>query len=112
MSVWPFYNKDQISIVNRVIKSNKVNYWTGEESKNFEFEFSKKINLKYGVSVANGTLALEIALKALNLNKKDEVIVTPRSYIASAICVHNIGSIPVFADIEPNSNGYRWFWVV
>lgn len=103
MSVWPFYNNHQINIVNRVIKSNKVNYWTGKESRKFENEFSNKIKLKYGVSVANGTLALEIALKALKLNLKDEVIVTPRSYIASAICVHNIGSRPVFADINTNS---------
>ena len=103
MSVWPFYNNHQINIVNRVIKSNKVKYWTGKECRKFENEFSKKIKLKYGVSVANGTLALEIALKALKLNLKDEVIVTPRSYIASAICVHNIGSKPVFADINTNS---------
>lgn len=103
MSNWPFYNNEQLRIVNKVVKSNKVNYWTGNESKQFEKEFANKIGLKHAVTVANGTLALEIALKTLNLKSTDEVIVTPRSYIASAITVYNIGAIPIFADIDINS---------
>ncbi len=103
MTNWPYYNSDQINIITNVVKSNKVNYWTGDQCKKFEKEFSKKMKIAYSVSVANGTLALEIALKALELKTQDEVIVTPRSYIASAICVHNIGAIPIFCDINKNS---------
>ena len=107
MTNWPYYNSDQIDIITNVVKSNKVNYWTGDQCKKFEKEFSKKMKIAYSVSVANGTLALEIALKALELKTQDEVIVTPRSYIASAICVHNIGAIPIFCDINKNSQNNK-----
>lgn len=98
------YNKHQIQSVVNILKSNKTNYWTGNECKEFEKEFSKYHNLKYSISVSNGSIALEIALKVLNLSKGDEVIVTPRSFIISASCVLNIGLKPVFADVDDNGN--------
>ena len=101
---YPYYNKSIINKVSDVLKSGKVNYWTGNECKKFEKEFSNYHNVKYSIAVSNGSVALEIGLKALGLKKKDEVIVTPRSFIISASCVLNLGLRPVFADIDDNGN--------
>ena len=98
------YNQNQIKLVSKVLKSNKTNYWTGNECKNFEHEFSKYHKNKYSIAVSNGSVALDIALKALNLKKTDKVIVTPRSFIISASCVLNLGLKPVFADVDNNGN--------
>ena len=98
------YNIKQINSVTKVLKNNKVNYWTGNECKNFEKEFSNYHKIKHSIAVSNGSVALEIGLKALDLKKKDEVIVTPRSFIISASCVLNLGLKPVFADVDDNGN--------
>jgi dTDP-4-amino-4,6-dideoxygalactose transaminase len=98
------YSLKQIRNVIQVIKKNKTNYWTGQECKKFEKEFSKFHDTKYSIAVSNGSVALEIALKALNLEKTDTVIVTPRSFIISASCVLNLGLKPVFADVDENGN--------
>jgi len=98
------YTLKQINSVSKVLKKNKTNYWTGSECKNFEKEFSNYHNIKYSIAVSNGSVALEIALKSLDLKKKDTVIVTPRSFIASASCVLNLGLKPIFADIDNNGN--------
>ena len=97
------YNLKQINSVIRVLKNNKTNYWTGNECKSFEKEFSKYHKVKHSIAVSNGSVALEIGLKALDL-KKDEVIVTPRSFIISASCVLNLGLRPIFADVDCNGN--------
>jgi dTDP-4-amino-4,6-dideoxygalactose transaminase len=83
--------------------SNKVNYWTGQECREFEKEFAVWSDSKYAVALANGTLALDIALKALNVGNDDEVIVTSRTFLASASCIVTAGAIPVFADVDLNS---------
>ena len=98
------YNKDQIREVSNILKKNKTNYWTGNECKKFEIKFSNYHNLKYSISVANGSVALELALKALKLVKGDEIIVTPRSFIISASCVLNLGFKPIFSDVDHNGN--------
>ncbi|WP_435088590.1 DegT/DnrJ/EryC1/StrS family aminotransferase [Candidatus Pelagibacter bacterium nBUS_29] len=98
------YDRHQIKSVSDILKNNKTNYWTGNECKKFEKEFSKYHNTKYSISVSNGSVALEIALRALNLNYQDEVIVTPRSFIISASCVLNLGLKPIFADVDHNGN--------
>lgn len=100
---WPSYSLDEISAVQKVLSSNRVNYWTGDECRLFEKEFANWIGVKHAVSLANGTVALDIALKALGIGVGDEVIVTPRSFIASASCVLNAGATPVFADIDLNT---------
>ena len=97
---WPSYTQKEIKKVTEVIKSGKVNYWTGNEVKNFEKEFSNFIGNKYSIAVCNATLALEASLLALNICKGDEVITTPRSYNASASCILRVGAKPVFADID------------
>jgi dTDP-4-amino-4,6-dideoxygalactose transaminase len=98
------YSKNQIRLVSNILKNNTTNYWTGKNCILFEKKFSLYHNLKYSVAVANGSVALEIALKSLNLNKNDQVIVTSRSFIISASCVLNLGLKPVFADVDENGN--------
>jgi dTDP-4-amino-4,6-dideoxygalactose transaminase len=101
---YPKFDKHIIKKINKVLKSGRVNYWTGTECKNFEKEFSNYHKVKYSLCVSNGSVALELALKALNLNKTDSVIVTPRSFVISASCVINLGLKPIFADVDSNGN--------
>jgi len=98
------YTKNQIISATRVLKNNKTNYWTGNECINFENEFSRYIRKKYSVAVANGSVALEIAIKSLNLKSNDQIIVTPRSFVISASCVLNLNLSPIFADVDDNGN--------
>ena len=100
----PFYPNKSIQKIGALLKSGKVNYWTGNEGKKFEKEFSNYIGNKYSVTISNGSVALELALQALNLKSKDEIIVTPRSFIISASCTINLGFKPVFADVDHNGN--------
>ena len=86
-----------------VLLSNRVNYWTGNECRDFEKEFSAWCGAAHAVALANGTLALDVALKTLEIGPGDEVIVTPRTFIASVSCVVNAGATPVFADVESDS---------
>jgi dTDP-4-amino-4,6-dideoxygalactose transaminase len=102
-SQWPNFTKEEVSAVSSVLLSNKVNYWTGEECRSFEKEFAEWVGTRHAVALSNGTLALDAALKALNIGPGDEVVVTPRTFIASISCVVNAGAIPVFADVDPNS---------
>lgn len=100
---WPSFTAEEANAVQKVLLSNKVNYWTGQECRLFEAEFAQWCGSKYAVALANGTLALDAALRALGIHEGDEVIVTPRTFIASVSCVVNIGAIPVFADVDVNS---------
>lgn len=100
---WPFFDHDEIAAVLRVLQSGNVNYWTGEEGRLFEKEFAASIGVNYAIAVMNGTVALEAALMALNIGCGDEVIVTPRSYIASVSCAIMHGAKPIFADVDPVS---------
>ena len=102
-SPWPNFTEEEVDAVSRVLRSNKVNYWTGQEGRAFEKEFAHYTDTKYAVAVANGTLALDLALQSLNIKAGDEVIVTARTFIASISCVVNAGAIPVFADIDLES---------
>ncbi len=101
---YPYFDRNSIKKVSKILQSGKVNYWTGNECKNFEKEFSNYHKVKYSLSVSNGSVALELALKALKLKKKDSVIVTPRSFVISASCVINLGLRPIFADVDDNGN--------
>jgi dTDP-4-amino-4,6-dideoxygalactose transaminase len=102
-SPWPSFSDEEADAVAEVIRSNRVNYWTGEECRLFEREFAAWVNSKKAVSVSNGTLALDLALKALDIGPGDEVIVTPRTFIASISCVVTAGATPVFADVDLDS---------
>ena len=106
---WPCFTDEEIDAVSAVLRSNKVNYWTGDEGRCFEQEFANWTASKFAIVLANGTLALDLALNALQIGARnggspaDEVIVSPRSFIASVSCVVNAGAIPVFADVDMNS---------
>lgn len=102
-SPWPNFTAEEANAVQQVLLSNKVNYWTGTECREFEKEFAAWCGTGYAVALANGTLALDVALKVLGIGPGNEVVVTPRTFIASISCVVNAGAIPVFADVEPDS---------
>ncbi|MBI5887862.1 MAG: DegT/DnrJ/EryC1/StrS family aminotransferase [Deltaproteobacteria bacterium] len=100
---WPYFADDEVEAVAAVLRSGKVNYWTGDEGRQFEKEFADYANCKYAIALANGTVALELALHALGIGPGDEVIVPSRTFIASASCVVMRGATPVMADIDPVS---------
>jgi dTDP-4-amino-4,6-dideoxygalactose transaminase len=102
-SPWPSFTQEEACAVQQVLLSNKVNYWTGTECRAFEKEFAAWTGTEYAVALANGTLALDVALKVLGIGPGDEVVVTPRTFIASISCVVNAGATPVFADVEEDS---------
>ncbi len=103
LSPWPSFTREEVNAVRNVLLSNKVNYWTGNEGKQFEQEFADWCGTGYAVALANGTIALDAALLGLGVGKGDEVIVPPRTFIATASSVVNAGATPVFADIDPDS---------
>ncbi|MDQ9094034.1 DegT/DnrJ/EryC1/StrS aminotransferase family protein [Pseudoalteromonas haloplanktis] len=102
-SPWPSFTQDEADAVSRVVLSNKVNYWTGTEGREFEKEFATWADSEYAIALGNGTLALDVALKALNVGAGDEVITTPRTFLASASSIVTAGAAPVFADVDLNS---------
>ena len=99
-SPWPSFTQLEADAVSQVLLSNKVNYWTGQEGRQFEREFAEWADSKYAIAMGNGTLALDVALQALGIGAGDEVIVTPRTFIASISSVVNAGATPIFADVD------------
>lgn len=109
LAPWPCFSEEEVEVVAEVLRSNRVNYWTGEEGRNFEREFAAWTGTERAIAVSNGTLALDLALQGLGIgaayggNSTDEVVVTPRTFIASISCVVNAGAVPVFADVDKES---------
>ncbi|EPT9250884.1 DegT/DnrJ/EryC1/StrS family aminotransferase [Photobacterium damselae] len=102
-SPWPSFTEQEAEAVSRILLSNKVNYWTGNECREFEKEFAVWTGCEYAVALSNGTLALDVALKAMNIGIGDDVIVTSRTFLASASSIVTAGANPVFADVDLNS---------
>ncbi|MFC3092605.1 DegT/DnrJ/EryC1/StrS aminotransferase family protein [Alteromonas sediminis] len=102
-SPWPCYDETEQQAVLKVMQSNRVNYWTGTEGREFEKEFAEFADCKHAIAVANGTVALDLAWQALNLPKGSEVVVTSRSFIASVSTIVLAGLVPVFADVDKAS---------
>ena len=100
---WPHHEPDELQAVNEVLSSGKVNYWTGEQTKTFEREFASYHQRNFGIALANGTLALELALIAFGIGPGDEVITTCRTFIASASCIVRVGATPILADVDLDS---------
>jgi dTDP-4-amino-4,6-dideoxygalactose transaminase len=100
---WPFYAEDEIEAVASVLRSGKVNQWTGGEVFAFQRALEERFQGGHGIAVANGSLALELALRAFGIGPGDEVIVTPRTFVASAFCAMLVRATPVFADVDPDS---------
>jgi dTDP-4-amino-4,6-dideoxygalactose transaminase len=100
---WPHFAPDEVEAATSVLRSGRVNYWTGEEGRLFEKEFAEFAECKHAIALANGTVALETALKALGVGPGDEVITTSRTFIASASCAVTVGARPVTADVDRDS---------
>ena len=100
---WPSFTQAEADAVSKVLLSNKVNYWTGQECREFEKEFAQFAGTKHAVAVANGTVALDLAIKALGIGTGDDVIVTSRTFLASASSIVTAGANPIFADVELDS---------
>lgn len=105
-SRWPHHDEDEIAAVVDVLRNGRVNSLVhGERGRAFEQAFAHYVGMPHAISLANGTLALELALRALGVGAGDEVIVPARSFFATVSCVVAVGAIPVFADIDPQSQG-------
>jgi dTDP-4-amino-4,6-dideoxygalactose transaminase len=102
-ALWPDFDEEQVAAVARVLRSGKINYWTGPEGAAFEREYAEYCGSRHAIALANGTVALELALLALGLEAGDEVVVTPRSFMASVSCAVVRGMTPRFADVDPDS---------
>ena len=102
-SCWPSFTEEEADAVRNVILSNKVNYWTGQETRTFEKEFAAWSGTEYAVALANGTVALDLALKVLGVGSGDEVVVTSRTFLASVSSIVNAGAAPIFADVDLDS---------
>ncbi|WP_337222561.1 DegT/DnrJ/EryC1/StrS aminotransferase family protein [Vibrio alginolyticus] len=102
-SPWPSYTQEEADAISSVLLSNKVNYWTGNECREFEKEFAAWAGCEYAIALGNGTLALDVALKAFGVGEGDEVITTSRTFLASASAIVTAGANPVFADVDLNS---------
>jgi len=100
---WPSFSPEEIAVVMRVLESGKVNYWTGDEGRRFESEFAAFTGCKHAIALANGTVALELALQVLGIGPGDEVVVPSRTFIATASCVVSRGAMPVIADVDRDS---------
>lgn len=103
LAPWPIFGDDEIAAAIEVLQSGKVNYWTGEQGREFEKEFAASVGAQHAIAVANGTVALELALYALGIGPGDEVITTSRSFIASASCAVMRGATPICADVDRES---------
>ncbi len=98
-SPWPYFTEEEANAVRDVLLSNKINYWTGQECREFEQEFAAFADAEYAIALANGTVALDLALKGLGIGPGDEVVVTPRTFLASVSSIVTAGATPVFADV-------------
>ena len=109
LGTWPVFDEATVEKVSQILRSGRVNYWTGDEGRKFEAEFAAFTETKHCIACANGSVALDLCLQALGIGSAyggtilDEVIVTPRSFIASAAAIIRAGARAVFADVDPVS---------
>lgn len=100
---WPCYAEDEIEAVAQVLRSGRVNQWTGGEVFAFQDALARTFGGNHCIALANGSLALELPLRVFGIGPGDEVVVAPRTFVASATCAMLLGATPVFADIDPDS---------
>jgi len=100
---WPLYTQDELDAASRVLQSGRVNYWTGTEGREFEQEFAEYIGTEHAIAVSNGSVALGAALRSLNLPPDAEVIVSPRTFVATVSEIVLAGVRPVFVDVDVDS---------
>ena len=100
---WPVFDQEERRAVDLILASGRVNYWTGEQGREFEREYARMLGLRHSIALMNGSVALELALRTWGIGPGDEVVVTPRSFIASTSSVVLQGATPVFADVDRDS---------
>ena len=100
---WPRYDEDEVAAATAVLRTGRVNYWTGTEAQSFEREYARTIEVRHAVALTNGTVALDIALAILGIGPGDDVVTSPRTFIASASCAAMRGARVVFADVDRES---------
>ncbi len=101
---WPNFNDEAINAVVGVLKSGKVNYWTGPKGMEFEKKFAQWQGSKFAISVGTGTAALHVSLTSLGIGPGDEVIVPSYTFIATSFSVVQAGAVPRFADVNLNDH--------
>ena len=111
LPAWPYFAEDEVAAIADVMRSGNVNYCTGEQGKAFEREFADACRTKHAVAVANGTVALELALRSVGIRSGDQVVTSSRTFCASASCIAMWGAIPVFADVDRDTNLARGFYI-
>jgi len=100
---WPRYTEEEVAAVTEVLRSGRVNQWTGEQVFAFEREYAASLGRKHAIALMNGTVALELALRAAGVGEGDDVVTTPRTFIASAGAAVVVGARPVLADVDRDS---------
>ncbi len=100
---WPSFGREETEAAAETLRSGRVNYWTGTEGREFEREFARYAGTGRAIALFNGSVAIELALEALGVRCGDEVVVTPRTFIASASSCAIRGVRPVFADVDRDS---------
>ncbi len=103
LPMWPHFDEADIEAVGQVLRSGRINYWTGENCRAFEAAFARHCATRHAIALSNGTVALELALQVLGVGAGDEVIVTSRSFMASAAAPVLRGARAVFADVDEDS---------
>ncbi len=103
MPTWPNFGASERDAVLRALDSGHLTYWSGNEGRHLEAEFASACGRTHAIAVANGTLALELALRAFGVGPGDEVVVPARTFIATASSVVAVGAVPVIADVDPHS---------
>jgi len=100
---WPYFDAEIVEAVKDVLVSGKVNQWAGRQVYAFEQEYARYLGVSHAIAMANGSVTLDVALKVLGVGPGDEVVVSSRSFVASASCAAVTGALPVFADVDPQS---------
>ena len=102
---WPQLDEEMVDAAAAVLRSGRVNYWTGDQGRSFEAEYAQHLGIRHALAVANGTVALELALRAVGVRPGDEVVVPSRTFIATASAVVAVGARPVCADVDRETQG-------
>lgn len=100
LAPWPHYAEDEVAAAVAVLRSGKVNYRTGPLGREFETAYAGSLGLAHGLAVANGTVALELAIHGLGLGPGDDVVVPARTFVATAAAAVRAGARPIVADID------------
>jgi len=100
---WPYFSEETIERVADILRTGRVNFWTGSEIDLFEKEYASHLGTSHAVALANGTVALEAALYACDIGPGDEVIIPSRTFIATASSVIMRGATPVVCDVDQDS---------